>query len=147
MRITILAVLALVVPLAGCRLLSFKKSDPAEAPVAKSDPGNDYGAYPNDFQQRTIDAFQAKWPADVIYQYRFELPRRVENTYSSRYGYAVRFAAQKGGGNAFPSGLPWIAYFENGRIVWVQRASEVSDTLKWFDSPKSTVDWPPATAK
>jgi len=146
MRITLFAVLVLAMPLAGCHFFSSRSSSD-EIPVSKSAPGIDYGVFPQDYQLRVVEAFQAKWPADVIYKYRFELPRRVQNTNSGRYGYAVRFAAQKVSvSTPFSADLPWIAYFEYGRVVWVQRNTEVGNTLKWFDPMRETVDWPPAAA-
>jgi hypothetical protein len=153
MRFTAIIVLALVIPLAGCHLLPWKKSsrskehpkEVSEGPVVRSEPGLDCGPYPTNFQLRTIEAFQAKWPADVTYKYRFEMPRRVQNTSTQRYGYAVRFRAQKAAAAApMPEGFPWIAYFEYGKIVWVQRDTEVADTVKWFDPVQVTVDWPQA---
>lgn len=146
MRITLIAALALVMPLAGCNIFSSKSSGsgPAATPVAKVEPGIDFGIFPQDYQLRVVEAFQAKWPADVVYKYRFEMPRRVQNTYSKHYGYVVRFAAQKVTvGAPLPSELPWEAYFENGKVVWVQRGTEAGDTFKWFDSAQGTVDWPP----
>jgi len=147
MRLSLFAVLALVLPLSGCHLFHFSSkpaSYPAEAPVAKAAPGVDYGPYPQDYQMRTVEAFQAKWPADVVYRYRFELPRRVQNTYSSRNGYAVRFCAQKVTlTTPLPGGFPWVAYFEYGKIVWVQRDTAAASTIKWFDPVQATVDWPP----
>ena len=147
MRFTPLAVLALVVPFAGCHLFSFSSkssSVPTETPVAKAAPGIDCGPYPQDYQLRTVEAFQAKWPADVIYKYRFELPRRVQNTSSGRNGYAVRFRAQKvSQSEPIPEGFPWMAYFEYGKIIWVQRDTEVAGVIKWFDPAQATVDWPP----
>jgi len=149
MRFTTLVVLALVIPLAGCHLFSWKKSstpkEVSEGPVVKSEPGLDCGPYPTNFQLRTIEAFQAKWPADVIYKYRFEMPRRVQNTDSGRFGYAVRFRAQKVTQTTpLPEGFPWVAYFEYGKIVWVQRDTEVAGAVKWFDPAQVTVDWPQA---
>lgn len=151
MRIPLIAVVALVVPLAGCSGSSSASKDLNEVPMgsakASADPSHDFGAIPQDYPLRTVEAFQAKWPADVVYRYRFEMPRRVQNTYSGRFGYAVRFRAQKGNvSTPMPEGFTWIAYFENGKIVWVQRDTEVGSSLKWFDAEQATFDWPPATA-
>ena len=147
MRIPLLVVLALIMPLAGCHLFSWssKSPTPTETPVVKSEPGVDCGPFPQDFQLRTVEAFQAKWPADVVYKYRFELPRRVLNTYSGRYGYAVRFRAQKISQTApAAEGFPWVAFFEYGKIVWVQRDTEAASTIKWLDPVQAAVDWPPS---
>jgi hypothetical protein len=142
MRFIFLVMLVLVMPLAGCHMFSSHSSSP-EASAAKAVPGVDYGAYPQDYLLRTIETFQAKWPADVVYKYRIEQPRRVQNTYSGRYGYALRFRAQKVSQTTpMPEGFPWVAYFENGKIVWVQRDTEVASTIKWFDPMQGTVDWP-----
>ena len=144
MRLTPLVVLALIVPITGCHLLSTRSSGSTEAPVAKAAPGLDFGPYPQDYQLRIVEAFQAKWPADVVYKYRFEQPRRVKNTDSDRNGYAVRFRAQKATqATPLPDGFPWVAYFEYGKIVWVQRDTEVSGFIKWFDPAQASVDWPP----
>jgi hypothetical protein len=146
MRIIPLAMLALVTPFVGCHMFSSKVSS-ADAPAAKAQPGIDFGAFPQDYQLRTVETFQAKWPADVVYKYRFEEPRRAQNTNLGRYGYAVRFRAQKVSQTSpMPDGFPWVAYFENGRIVWVQRDTEVAGAIKWFDPAQATVDWPPVSS-
>lgn len=107
--------------------------------------GIDFGTLPQDYPLRTVEAFQAKWPADVVYKYRFEMPRRVQNVLTGRYGYAVRFRAQKSTiVTPMPEGFPWVVYLENGKVVWVQRDTEVGDSLKWFDAEQATFDWPPA---
>jgi hypothetical protein len=146
MRITPLVVLALAVSVAGCHLFSSKSSSAApDTHVVKAEPGVDCGPYPETFQLRTIEAFQAKWPADVVYKYRFELPRRAQNVNSGRYGYAVRFRAQKvSQATPLPEGFPWVAYFEYGKIVWVQRDTEAVSAIKWLDPVQAAVDWPPA---
>jgi hypothetical protein len=148
MRIIPFAAVVVVLPLAACHMFSSKKG-PAEVPMTTAKtapiPGLDFGVLPDDYPLRTVEAFQAKWPADVVYRYRFESPRRVQNSYSGRYGYAVRFRAQKVSVNApMPEGFPWIAYFENGKVVWVQRDTEVGNGLKWFDSEQAAFDWPRA---
>jgi hypothetical protein len=144
MRITHLFGLVLVVAFAGCH--SSSKPSSQDAPVVKKvAPGADFGPYPMEYILRTVETFQAKWPADVVYHYRFELPRRVQNNHTKRFGYAVRFRAQKVTQTApMPDGLPWVAYFENGKLSWVQRDTEVTSILKWIDPAQSVVDWPPA---
>ena len=151
MRIIPFAVVVLVMPLAGCLGVSSKKSETADVPVSTAKvspmPGVDFGVLPQDYPLRTVEAFQAKWPADIIYKYRFEMPRRAQNTLTGRYGYAVRFRAQKASVvTPMPEGFPWIVYFENGKVVWVQRDTEVNATLKWFDPEQATFDWPPASS-
>jgi len=144
MRIIYLVVLALVMPLTGCQMFPFKSAS-KDAPVEKAQPGIDFGAYPQDYLLRTVETFQAKWPADVVYKYRFEQPRRMYNNYAKRHGYAVRFRAQKVSQTTpLPEGFPWVAYFENGKIVWVQRDTEVANAIKWFDPAQSVIDWPQA---
>jgi hypothetical protein len=136
--------------LSGCSWLPFSSNTSAAdapAPNARSVPQEDFGGYPADYMQRIVTAFQAKWPRDPIYAYRFEQPRRVQNTYSGRYGYAVRFQAQRPSANMkFEQGYPWVAFFEYGKIVWVQRDSEVAKSIKWYDGPQKAVEWSPSAA-
>lgn len=152
MRISLLAAFgALSLATAGCSWIPFlsKSNSPADdpKPQARAEPGQDFGLYPHDFQQRVVQAFQAKWRGDPIYNYRFELPRRVELSQGDRKGYAVRFSAQNPTRRApMAPGFPWVAYFENGLVVWVQRESEVGSSLRWFDGAQRTVDWPPPSA-
>jgi hypothetical protein len=148
MRCSLFIALFMPLLLAGCSWLPFPGNDSASQPadnkrVSRARPGENFGTLPPDYHLRVVEAFQAKWPNDPIYRYRFELPRRVQVSSPKKTGYAVRFRAQKSSLNTpFPEGFPWIAFFEHGKIVWVLRDSEIGSDLKWFDPAQRTVEWP-----